>query len=643
MEQKHSGFWGRLLRINLNEKTNNVEEIDPNMFRLYMGGRNLALHCLLQENPEGVDPFDPCNRIVIMTSVITGASISGQGRHTIASKSPLTGGLGEAQCGGWWGAELKFAGYDGVIIEGKSEKPIYIHIKDDDVSFENASEIWGKTTGEADKILRDKYSKIIKILQIGPAGENKVLYAMITADLHHFAGRCGLGAVMGSKNLRALVVEGSQRKLKISDSEGLNTISKWFAKSIKDHPALSLHHELGTMKGVVPLNEVGLLPTYNFQDSSFDGAHKISGEEMDKQLGAGTHTCYGCAVSCKRLIEGEKDGFKVSTTYGGLEYESLCTLGPLLGVDNIYAVAMSNELCNMYGIDTISTGATLAWAIECAERGLITEKDTGGIPLQWNDPHTYHKLIHMIAMREGFGDVLAQGSRMASRIIGKDSERYAMQVKGQEFPGHEPRGKWGVGLGYAVSPTGADHLQAAHDVWFSKSGDYSDEFNWIDLEDLSPLGIIDPVPSEDIGGAKVRLFTYLQYVWSLHDVLDLCIFVTVPEFRAISLNQIEQMVRSITGWRTSLFELLKAGERGITMARAFNYREGFSADDDKLPERMFEPIREGNLKGHSIDHDEFNNALKLYYSMMGWDENGMPTEGKLEELGIGWIWKIISK
>jgi aldehyde:ferredoxin oxidoreductase len=251
------------------------------------------------------------------------------------------------------------------------------------------------------------------------------------------------------------------------------------------------------------------------------------------------------------------------------------------------------------------------------------------------------KLFEMIAARSGFGDTLAEGSRGAARIIGRDTERYAIQVKGQEFPNHDPRGKWGVALGYAVSPTGADHLQAAHDPWFTNPGDDSKEFNWVDLTDLSYTGFLDPVPAEDLSGQKVRLFTYLQYIWGMHDVLDWCIFTAVPEFRALSLKQLTEIVACVTGWKTSLFEVLKAGERGVTMARSFNVRRGFTADDDKIPERMFEPLRAGTLKGHAIDKEQFQRGLKLYYGMMGWTEEGVPTEAKLEELGVGWIWPLL--
>jgi aldehyde:ferredoxin oxidoreductase len=447
---------------------------------------------------------------------------------------------------------------------------------------------------------------------------------------------------MGSKLLRAIVVTGTQRTLKLADPDKLNETAKWFARSTRINPALVQHRKLGTSKGVVPLSTMGMLPSYNFQDGSFKAAEAVCGETMEEEIGAGTATCFSCAVSCKRVVEDEGGELEISKTYGGPEYESIGVLGPLAGMDDIRVVAHSNELCNALGLDTISTGGTIAWALECAERGLITAEDTGGIPLKWNDPETYHKLIRMIAHREGFGNVLAEGSLKAAHQIGRGSARYAMQSKGQEFPAHEPRGKWGVGLGYAVSPTGADHLQAAHDPWFDKPGDPSREYGWVDLEDLKPLGITEPVPAEDLSPAKVRLFTYLQYTWSLHDVLDWCIFVNVPEFRAIGLEQLVGVVASVTGWQTSLFEMLKAGERGITMARAYNYREGFTGEDDSLPERMFEPMREGTLKGHAIDREQFTEALKLYYEMMGWDQNGKPTRGKLAELDIAWIWDQIA-
>lgn len=637
MEQKYCGFWGRILRVDLSTGKTWVEDVDPLLYRRYFGGRNLALYYLLNELPPGTDPLSPENLLVLMTSVVTGAPISGQGRHTAAALSPLTGGLADSQCGGWWGAELKFAGYDGMVITGRSATPVYINIQDEQVEILPADHLWGKDTGQAQDWFQEMHKKA-RVLQIGPAGENLVRFANITADLRNFHGRGGLGAVMGSKNLRAVVMRGTHRKLKVADWEGLNKLATWFARSTKVSPALTLHHELGTSKGIVPVSVSGILPTYNFQDGSFDKVENIGGEAMKRVLNGKTETCFGCAESCKRSQEGENEHFQVTRKFGGPEYETIGLLGSNLGVDDITAVAACNQQCNRLGLDTISAGATLSWAVECFERGLLTEADTSGISLRWNDPVTNYNLIEAIARREGFGDLLAEGSLRAARKIGRGSERYAMQVKGQELPNHEPRGKWGVGLGYAVSPTGADHLQAAHDPWFIRPGDDSTESNWVDLTDLNPVGILDPVPAEDLSGAKVRLFVYLQYIWGVHDVLDWCIFTAVPEFRALSLNQLTEIVRCVTGWRTSLFEVLKTGERGVTMARAFNYMHGFTRQDDDLPQRFFEPMRAGTLKGHFIDPQQFEQALTLYYGMMGWDEQGRPGQAKLEELGVGWVW-----
>ena len=640
MEQEYFGFWGRVVRIDLTDRQIDQETLDPRLYRLYFGGRNLALYFLIKELPSGIDALDAQNRLVFMTSITTGAPIAGQGRHTAAALSPLTGGLADSQCGGWWGAELKFAGFDGMILTGRAQEPVYIYIDDQHVEILPAGDLWGKETGDVQDLLHEKHGKKVKIMQCGPAGETGVRYANLTADLRNFHGRGGLGAVMGSKNLRAIVVKGSHRKLKLADPKGLNSVARWFAKSTKGHAAIELHHELGTPKGIFPVSVDGILPTYNFQDGSFDGAEKISGESMNRLLNGETETCYACVVSCKRSVQGSDGKFKVTRHYGGPEYETVGLHGSNLGVDNIFAVANANERCNALGLDSISSGVTLSWALECFERGLLTREDTGGIELRWNDPETYLALLDQIASRKGFGALLAEGSRRAAQEIGRGTQKYAMQVKGQELANHEPRGKWGVGLGYAVSPTGADHLQAAHDPWFTKPGSSYDEreTGWVDLGDLSPVGIFDPVPAEDLSGEKVRLFVYLQYIWGLHDVLDWCIFTSVPEFRAITLNQLVEIVHHITGWHTSLFELLKAGERGVTMARIFNYRYGFSSQDDTLPERFFEPMRAGTLKGHFIERQAFQEGLQRYYEMMGWDADGKPTRAKLEELGVGWIW-----
>lgn len=642
MEQKYFGFWGRILRVDLTGKSWSIEEVDPVLFRTYFGGGGLAMYYLLREIPKGIDAFDPENRLVFMTSPLTGSKISGQARHTCASLSPLTGGLADSQCGGWWGAELKFAALDGIIVQGRSDHLVSIVIDDNKVEIIDAEHLRGKATGDGQDFYNQRFPKA-RVLQIGPAGENLVRYACIGTDLKHYHGRGGLGAVMGSKNLRGIIVKGSNREIKIANEEGLREIRDWFNRNLKTHPAISVHHELGTSKGILPVSLAGMLPTYNFQDGSFEYADKISGEEMNKTLNGKTETCYACGVACKRSLEGSKGEFTVSRKYGGPEYESIGLLGSNLGVDDIVSVAAMNEKCNALGLDTISTGVTMSWAIECFERGLIDCNTTGGIEFKWNAPELYMKIIDDIAYRRGFGKLMGEGSKRVAEAVGNGTLRYAIQVKGQEPPNHEPRGKWGVALGYAVSNTGADHLQAAHDPWFVKHGEYTTDCNWVDLEDLSPVGIIEPVPAEDLSPAKVRLFVYLQQIWGFHDVIDWCIFTAVPEFRAISLNQLAQITEYVTGWRTSLFELMKAGERWVNMGRAFNIKHGFTSEDDTLPDRFFEPMRDGTLKGLAIDRKQFEEAKKLYYEMMGWDKDSKPTRGKLEELNLGWIWEHIKE
>ena len=302
-------------------------------------------------------------------------------------------------------------------------------------------------------------------------------------------------------------------------------------------------------------------------------------------------------------------------------------------MDNVVAVAACNELCNKLGLDTISTGATISWAVECFERGLLTREDTGGIDFQWNDPENNYCMIEMIAARQGFGDLLAEGSRAAARRIGRGSERYAIQVKGQELPNHEPRGKWGVGLGYAVSPTGGDHLQAAHDPWFIKPGKYATEYDWVDLEDLAPIGLFDPVPAEDLSGAKVRLFVYLQYIWALHDVLDWCIFTAVPEFRALSLNQLTEIVACSTGWRTSLFEVLKVGERSVTMARSLQ-RDAWLQRHRRYPSRaLLRADAGGRAQGPQDRQGGFRARTQTVLRHDGLGPAGPANRGKIGRVG----------
>jgi aldehyde:ferredoxin oxidoreductase len=350
-------------------------------------------------------------------------------------------------------------------------------------------------------------------------------------------------------------------------------------------------------------------------------------------------TCFSCATRCKRVVAYDGPEFRIEPEYGGPEYETIGSFGSGCLVDDIKVVAKANELCNKYGMDTISMALTIACAMECFEHGLLTQADTDGLDPHFGNRQALLACIEKTARREGFGDRLAEGSRRLAESIGRDAPQFAMQIKGQELPAHEPRGKWGVALGYAVSPTGADHLNAAHDPWFAVDAD--PRTSWISLDDIRPLGIVDPVPQLSLGPDKVRLFTRLQDVWSLINVIDFCLFDMVPEFSIYQLDEIVQAVRAATGWNTSLAELLLWGERGINLARAFNVREGMGRADDTLPERLFQPLESGAFKGVAIPREQFEEAVELYYAMRGWDIEGRPTPAKLHLLDLGWLISLL--
>jgi len=619
---------GRILKVNLSTGKIEIENPPESFYRRYMGGRNWAAYYLLKENKPGIDAFDPENRLVFATSIITGIPLPGACRFTAATKSPLTGGYGEGEAGGWWGPELKFAGYDALVISGKADEPVYLWIHDEKVETRPAKHLWGKTTGEVENIIRQELGDDhVRILQIGLSGEKLVRFACIVNGLTHFNGRTGIGAVMGSKNLRAIAVRGKS-KIGMATQGKIHSLAKWFNQKMKEYAGMRIHRNLGTAKAIIPLSEMGMLPTRNFQEGTIDGAEMISGEKIKETIKVDEEGCFACPVRCKKKVEVKEEKYQVDQIYGGPEYETIGAFGPLCGITDIKAIAKANELCNKYGIDTISTGVTVAFTMECFENGIITIKDTDGIDLKFGNAEAMLQLVEMIARREGIGNILAEGSLRAAKRFGREAEKFVMQVKGQECPLHEPRGKWGVGLGYAVSPTGADHLQAAHDPCFETEGDF--------LDQVKSLGIIEPVDSFDLGPRKIRLFTYLQYAWSLYNVLGLCIFVGVPEQHMFTFHNLVEIIEAATGWQTSVFELMKLGERSINLTRIFNLREGFTSKEDTLPERFFQPLQKGALKGKYIPKDKFKEALNLYYKMMGWNSDGVPQLHKLQELDIEW-------
>ncbi len=619
------GYTGKIMHVNLSSGEMWTEEPGAVFYRTYMGGWGLIAHYLLKELPKGARPLGPENLLVFATGITTGAPIAGAGRSALGAKSPLTGGFGASEVGGWWGAELTMAGLDALVITGRAEKPVYLWIKDGSAAIRPADHLWGMLTAETEAALRQELGDArIRVAQIGPAGERLSPIAAVMHDVNRAAGRTGLGAVMGAKNLKAVVVRGTGRK-EIADRRALLELARWYRDNYLTSTGWAAElREDGTAAGVSQ-HLFGGLPTLNFQRGTFDDWEQITGARMTATILKDRHACFSCPMHCKRVVAVEEGPYIVDPIYGGPEYETIAALGSGCGVGDLAAIAKANEICNAYGLDTISCGVSISWAMECFERGLLTSEDTGGLDLRFGDAGTLVKAVELMGKREGFGRLLSEGSRQAAAAIGRGSERYAMQVKGQELPMHEPRVKYALGLGYAVSPTGADHMHNLHDLDYT-----SDE----GIACARPFGILEPLPFDDLGPAKMRLAA-TEISWkTVNNVLGFCAFVS----NSLGRLRLLAAVEAITGWDTSLHELLRAGERAYTMGRAFNAREGFTVADDVIPSRFFEPFREGPSAGNALPPREFERARTLFYQMMGWDENtGCPTAWKLHELGVGWV------
>jgi aldehyde:ferredoxin oxidoreductase len=621
------GFTGKWLRVDLSTGGIRVESVGEEVYREYLGGRGLVAYVLFRELKPRVDPLSPENKLIFATSVITGVPVPGVNRVVVGAKSPLTGTYCESEAGGYFAPELKYAGFDVVVVEGASEKPVYLWIRDGRAELRDASHLWGKLTKDAtEEIKRELGEPLARVACIGPAGEKLVKFANIMFDHRYAAGRGGLGAVMGSKKLKAVVVRATKRSVQFYNEKRLVELAKWFYENWRKQPGAVSRSTYGTAELVAPLNRDGTLPTLNFRGGSFERADEISGEALNKTILVNRSTCFACSIKCKPDVRA-KHPYETDPAYGGPEYETIAAFGSLCGVSDLSVIAYANQVCNAYGVDTISAGVAVAFALELFEQGVISEKDTGGLKLRLGDPEALLRLLHMIVNREGFGDVLAEGVKKAAEIIGRGAEKYAVHVKGREVPMHEPRGKVGVGLAYALSPIGADHLQAPHDPTFERVAEH-----------LVALGITRPVNRLSLDYEKVRVVYYGMLWWSLLDCLGICKFTFTPHSAGVyTPNHLVEIVNAATGWQVSLWTLLKAGERALNLARAFNAREGFTSRDDTLPDRFFEEMEFGARKGQRIDRAEFERATKLFYEIAGWDEEGRPKPAKLYELGLDYV------
>jgi aldehyde:ferredoxin oxidoreductase len=617
-------FTGKYLRVNLTEGTTVVGQFSDLHYRMFLGGSAMAAAILMKELKPGVDPLGPENILVFATGPLNGIPLSGTTRFTVAAKSPLTDGYGEGEAGGWWAPELKFAGFDGIIVTGQAPKPVYLWITDGTAELREGAHLWGKLSGEVQDRLTAETDKRARILQCGPAGERGNLHANIVNELRHFNGRCGLGAVMGSKRLRAIAVRG-HGKVEPKNAEAMQAVLQWFREHY-DRAADTLH-KFGTARGLLGLNADGILPTRNFREGQFEHAQAISGPHMAETILTDEGTCYACAIACKREVDVPELG--VVAKYGGPEYETIGAGGSVCGIGDLKVVAKFNQLCGEYVLDTISVGMTIAFAMECFERGILTPADTDGLDLRFGNGEALLALTEKIAKREGFGDLLAQGSERAAQQIGRGAEQFVLTVKKQELPIHDPRGKQGLSLAYATAPGGADHQRAPHDPGY-------EGFHPQGAHALEPLGLCEPLKRLDLSPKKVRAYHYASHYWAMLSCLGVCQLAAVPP-NVLTMTTVTNAMRALTGWDTSLWELLKVGERSKALARAFNCREGFTPRDDRLPQRLHEAFADGPLKGVRIEPETFAQALHLYHQMEGWDpETGWPTFAKLAELGIEW-------
>jgi len=610
---KAKGYWGKILRIDLNSGKFSTDTLTDAVARKYIGGSGLGARILYDETTPETDPMGSDNPLIFAVGPLTGTRIFNSNRFEVVARSPLTGIYGEANCGGYWGEVFKNCGYDAMVIRGQSRKPVYLYIDDGEVRIEDASSLWGKETFEVDRYFKDKFGKPTEAAVIGPAGENLVKIANIITDGTHgrAVGRCGMGALMGSKKLKAVVVRGT-KGLPIAHEDRIRDFMKKLGPLMNEDIALALKN-YGTSGGVEYCEDIGNLPVKNWYQGPWpEGAKKISGQAMAATILTNNYHCGRCVINCGRTVKavgGPYDGVEI----GGPEYETIGLLGSNLLVDDLPAIAKSNELCNRLGLDTISTGGVIGFAMEAFERGLVTEKDTGGIKLLWGDGKAVHAMIEKIARREALGDVLAEGVCSAADQIGGTAREFAVHVKGLEPPAHDPRAKMTVAIGFATSNRGACHLQAfTHDF---EEG--------VVIEDLGSPALTDRFTLE---GKAENVFR-MQNLMSMFDSLTACKFAL---FGGMTVKPLTEFLNHVTGWDFDDAEFMKTGDRLYCLKRMYNIRLGISRKDDTLPPRMLVHKRGGGTNALPA----INILLNEYYRYRGWDEFGIPSKQRLSELGL---------
>ncbi len=615
-----SGYAGTILDINLS--TGKIEKIpvDEKVCRDYLGGTGLGAKIFFDRFPGDVDPLAPENLLIFMTGPMTGTKVPGGNRFGVCARSPLTGHWGEASTGGYFGPELKSAGYDGIIFSGASERPVYLWINGDDVEIRDASDLWGKNTYETTEILweraKEETGKKSRVIAIGPSGEIGVKMASIVHDKGHISGRTGMGAVMGSKNLKAVSVVGANKKVEVAEPDSLKKWRDRIMEIYSESIVVESLREFGTNANLEVGSMLGDVPLKNWQLGEWDdGIAALNGPTYSDTILVNRHSCWGCPIGCKRIVKVDEEPYVVAEGPGP-EYETVCMLGSNLLNDNLKSVAKANELCNHFGIDTISLGQTIAVVIECQEKGLLSPEECDGVEIKWGDSEKILKLIEMTALKKGFGARMAEGSKALALSIGADAMEAAVQVRGLELPAHDPRGFHGFAIAYATSVRGACHC-ASTNLYLEQGSNVP----------LPKLNLAGPFEEQSSVG-KAYLTARAQELAQIYNSAVLCLF-TVTSWDE---DMIVEAFNSVTGFNYDLDVLMAVGERIWFLKRGIQILYGSDGKEDMIHPRLLKPVEEGPHAGSIPD---FNLMKAEYYQYRQLDSEGRPSRSKLESLGLG--------
>lgn len=611
---------GKILRVNLTDGSVGTMTISQEMARKYTGGRGIAGRLLFDGMGAGCDPLGPDNKLAFMTGPLAATRFAGSTRYVVMARSPLTGLLGESYAGGSFAHQLKRAGFDGIVVEGQSPTPVLLTITSENAQLHDAQDIWGKTTREAKGELTRRHGRGFEVALIGPAGERSVRFACIMQGLSRAAGRTGMGAVMGSKRLKAILVKGSQDPPLYQKAQ-LSQLIKDNARFLKETPSTQGLQRFGTGRAIDAFNELGNFPTQNFREGSFEHFRRISGEEFMKVM-LRKESCIYCPVRCKKVVEIKGSAYgDVLPEYGGPEYETIASLGSMCMNADLAALCMANQLCNSYGMDTISMGVAIAFAMDCYERGLLKREDIG-FEVPWGDPRAILRMIELTARQEGIGELLSLGVRRMAEEIGGDAHQYAAHVKGLEVPMHDPRAKMGLGISYAVAPRGANHGEGFHDTEYMK-------------DNAAPeIGIVKAADRFALGEGKPGMVIAAENWQSFMNSAILCRFTVVSSGPQRNVSPIVDAVNAATGWELSMNEVLEAGERAYNLCRALSVREGLDRSLDRLPPNFSRPQSRSTAATRVVSPEAMAAALNEYYALRGWTEEGIPGRKRLEELGL---------